>query len=366
MQTEVLDEEGTDCGTDKTLEIELTEGNISDFTYRNIKVAGKPFMLTPENIGQYVGKKIHVYSPMFCTGDKLCAKCAGKYNNKFIGLDVSKVATTLTNLNMQKYHNNVVKTNSLDPNDLLLVNKKQGIFESKGRDILLKDKYCEFYIPMFYFDSNYRFAENLGDRISTFGIINVGIFNNGKLNYIDTLNVPTWIDLYVNESEIRSVNIPGSGEIPCKVVKFYEGNKLFNNSIVIDSENSQTYLRFITFGKLPHSIPYSKSPQVWKKNQLLNDVNFGVPSIIQEVILSVAYRSKENTAFKFAKVIGKPNSTVSEYDYIMASIREICQYASTFSAITFEDMDSMITASVNRGREKKEESESPIEGLFKL
>ena len=50
----------------------------------------------------------------------------------------------------------------------------------------------------------------------------------------------------------------------------------------------------------------------------------------------------------------------------MASIRSVCQYASTFSAITFEDMDSMITASVNRLRDKKEESESPVENLFKM
>lgn len=366
MQTEVLDEPGSDCGTDKTLEIHLTDENASGYINRNIKVGGKPVLLTTENISSYKGKTIHVYSPMFCTGDKLCSKCVGRYNNKFIGLDASKVATTLTNLNMKKFHDNVVRIKTLDVNDLLLIDKKQGVFGSKGRSVILNDSYCEFYIPMFYFDKNYNFAEDLGDTISTFGIINVGIFNNGKLSYVDTLNIPTWISVNCNESENRVVSIPGEGEIPCKVIKFYQGNEMFNNSIVEDSENSQTYLRFITFGKLPRSIPYSKSPQVWKKNQTLNNVDFGVPPLIQEMILSVAYRYKYNSALKFAKVIGKPNSKVSDFDYEMASIRSICQYSSTFSAITFEDIDSMITASVNRLREKKEESESPIEGLFKL
>ena len=98
----------------------------------------------------------------------------------------------------------------------------------------------------------------------------------------------------------------------------------------------------------------------------MNDVNFGVPSLILEIILGVSYRSKDNTALKFAKIIGSPSYKGSEYDYKMASIREICQYASTFSAITFEDMDSMICASINRERDKKEESYSPVEKLFKM
>ena len=348
MQTEIIDEPGSDCGTDKTLDIFLSDDIATEYLNRNIKVQGKPVLLTPENISSYKGKQVKLYSPMFCTGDKLCAKCVGKYNNKFIGLDASKVATTLTNLNMKKFHDNVVKLYNIDVKDLLLINKKDNVFDSKNGSVVLKDTYCEFYIPMFYFDKNYNFAEDLGDKISTFGIFNVGIFNNGKLSYIDKLN------------------IPGTGMTPCKVIKYYQGNELFNDTIVRDSENSQTYLRFITFGKLPKSIPYSKSPQVWTKNQQMNDVNFGVPPLIQEMILSVSYRYKYNSALKFAKVIGKPNSNVSEYDYEMASIRSICQYSSTFSAITFEDMDSMITASINRLRDKKEESESPIEGLFKL
>lgn len=366
MQTEIIDDDGTDCGTDKTLEVTLTESNKSDFINRNIKVNGKPYLLDENNIKNYIGKKIHVYSPMFCTGDRLCSKCTGRYNNKFIGLDASKVATTLTNLNMKKFHNNVIKTNQLNPDEILLLNKKQGIFDATATDIILKDAYCEIYIPFFYFDKNYKFAESMGSYISSFGIVNVGIFTNGKLQYIDTMNIPLWIDIQAPNVESRVVDIPGEGEIPCRVIKFFKGNKVCNRSLIVDSENAQTYLRFITFGKVPTSIPYSKTLQVWKENQELSDVDFGVPSIIEEVILSVSYRYKKDTSYKFAKIIGKPNSQVSEYDYSMASIRQVCQYASTFSAITFEDMDSMITASVNREREKKTESDSPVEKLFKL
>ena len=365
MQTEVI-EPGTSCTTDKTIEVLVTDKNISDCVNRNIKVNGKPYLLNSQNISSYKGKKVQMYSPMYCTGDHICEKCAGTYGNKFIGLDCSKVATTLTNLNMKKFHNNVVVSTELKPDELLMSNKKKDVFMTKGNMIALKDKYCEFYIPYFYYDESYGFAENLGDKLNVFGVFNVGIFTNGKLDYIDTMSVPSWIKINANQIENRMVELPGIGNTACKVIKYDEGNEITLNAIVADSENAQSYLRLITYGKLPKSIPYYKSLELWQKNQSLNDVNFGVPSLILEVILSVCYRYEKNTAKKFASVIGRPNSTVTEYDYVMASIRSICQYTSTFSAITFEDMDSMITASINRLREHREETDSPVEGLFKL
>ena len=132
MQTEVIDEDGSSCLTEKTLDVIVSDKNISDCLNRNIKVNGKPLLLTTGNINSYKGKQVKMYSPMYCTGDKLCSKCAGTYGNKFIGLDTSKVATTLTNLNMKKFHNNVITSTELKPNEILLLNKKE-IFETKGR-----------------------------------------------------------------------------------------------------------------------------------------------------------------------------------------------------------------------------------------
>ena len=67
---------------------------------------------------------------------------------------------------------------------------------------------------------------------------------------------------------------------------------------------------------------------------------------------------------KFAAVAGKEN--VSDYGYATASIRQICQYNSTFTALTYEDMDSMITSSLNRSRENKKETVSPVEQIIKF
>lgn len=365
MQTEVIDEAGSDCGTTKTITILLTAKNKNDYLYRNIKVGSNTVLLTPENIGKYVGRPLQVYSPMYCCRKQICRKCAGSYGNKFIGLDTNKIATTLTNLNMKKFHDSTVKTEEIKPSEFLINNDGKS-FSTDGKNIMLEDSYMEFYIPEYYFEPAYGFAEDLGNKYNVFGIFNVGLFSaNGSKVTIDTLNCPANITINVYETEYRTVTLP-DGDIPCRVLKYYKKNKICKNFIVKDSVNAQLFLRGITYGKLPSTIPYSKALHFWLRNQSMNDVSFGVPSIIEEVVLRVMYRDPDNLANTFSQKIGKPGVSVSDYAYKMVSVRTVCQYASTFSAITFEDFDAMITTSLNRKREDKEEVNSPVEKLFKM
>lgn len=239
-------------------------------------------------------------------------------------------------------------------------------FSSDGNFIYLEKPYCEFYIPLSYFKDTAGFATDNGDILSVLGIFDIYFFDNGNITDKKVMNLPSWIDLFVYSSENGVVSLPGREEgVKCRIVKYFKGDKIMSNRIVEDSENAETFLRFITQGKLPQSIPYDKSIQVWRKNQEVNSVNLGVPSVIEELILSVSYRDKDDFTKKFATVIGN-NPNVSPYDYKMASIRQICQYASAFTALTFEDMDSMITTALNRTREKTPEATSPIEDIIKM
>jgi hypothetical protein len=124
MQTETLDEHGSDCGTKKTLEIELTAGNKSDYLYRYIIERNKLICLTPENIDKYIGKTVHMRSPMYCIGDKLCNMCAGenfyKLGKESIGLASVRVSSSLLNLAMKKFHDQTIHSYTIDINDILL------------------------------------------------------------------------------------------------------------------------------------------------------------------------------------------------------------------------------------------------------
>lgn len=240
-------------------------------------------------------------------------------------------------------------------------------FKSDDNFIYLNAPYAEFYIPMEYFDDSMKFAEDMGQTIKVMGIFDISIFMSDSDKRDELFKIPTMIELYVHDQEIRTVSIPGHDEsVQCRVLKYVQGNKIMNSNIIEDSQNALQFAQFVTKGKLPVNIPYNQAISLWMKNLELNSTHLGVPSVILELILSGAYRYKNDPTIKFAKIIGKDNSNVSEHDYIMASLRRICQYNSTFTAMTYEDIDSMITSSVNRTREKKQEVPSPIEGIIKM
>lgn len=237
-------------------------------------------------------------------------------------------------------------------------------FKKEKGSIYLTAQYCEFYIPMEFFSKS-KFAQETGFTIHTIGIFDVAFFENGSVIDRKVMKIPTWVNIYVQEAEERKVVLPHSDEpVACKVLKYNKGAKVMDANYIKNSDNALTYLDFVTKGKLPKSIPYNALLSLWWKNQIMNDVNLGVPSVILEMILAVSYRDMTNPTLKFATVIGK-NPSVSQFAYKTANIREVSMYASTFTALTFEDFDAMVTASLNRSREKKHEAESPVEALIK-
>lgn len=128
LQGEVLGEPNSDCGSIKYITVNLTNSNIKKFIYRYVKVGNKLEMITNENSSKFIGKSVQMRSPMYCIGvgkEKcLCNKCAGDFYYKLgkrnIGLAGSKVATTCTQLNLQKFHENLVKIKQIDVNDMLI------------------------------------------------------------------------------------------------------------------------------------------------------------------------------------------------------------------------------------------------------
>lgn len=116
----MLDEPGSDCGTKFTVELVIPQNKdiIAMFHYRYIVENGKLVLLTPENINKYVGKTIHLRSPMFCKSDKICNKCAGELFYKLgirnAGLLSDTMAGTLMNKSMKKMHDASIKFNKIE------------------------------------------------------------------------------------------------------------------------------------------------------------------------------------------------------------------------------------------------------------
>jgi len=115
----MLDEKESDCGTKKFLEILLTDKNKGLFLLRWIEGPdGKLILLDADNVKQYIGKKIRVRSPLYCTTDKICSKCAGelyyRLEMKNLGLIADRIASTIMQKSMKQFHDSTIKTTKID------------------------------------------------------------------------------------------------------------------------------------------------------------------------------------------------------------------------------------------------------------
>lgn len=122
MQTTVLGEPGSDCGTKSFLDITIPEKHADMFYYRYVLDPSSPeadekglVMITSSNIGKYTGKPLKMRSPLYCRDDHICSKCAGEMYYKMgitnVGLLAATMGGVMLNINMAKFHDSSIKFN---------------------------------------------------------------------------------------------------------------------------------------------------------------------------------------------------------------------------------------------------------------
>lgn len=234
----------------------------------------------------------------------------------------------------------------------------------KDEFLVLTAPYMEVYIPTEFFDTG--LAVNSGSFISTLGLLNARVFADGDSpGFLEILNLPTKITLYPNDMETKKLKLsPVLPEESYLVCKFYKNMPFMRKELVKSSDNAELFLNLLIRGKLPRNIPYEKILTIWRKNLDLNGINFKVPSSILELIIREVYRDPK-TGEPYGKERGK--KPIHEWGrYTTANMRNICAKNSTFAAITFEDFDAMVTTSLNRKKQGKNQNISPIEKIIKM
>jgi len=120
MQSEILDDPGSDCKTTLVKKILITPNNYRKLLYRYIvDDDGTYIELTSDVIKKYFNKVVNLRSPLFCASKKICNICAGnlfyKLNIRNIGLTETKITSTLLNMSLKKMHDSTVKATEIDP-----------------------------------------------------------------------------------------------------------------------------------------------------------------------------------------------------------------------------------------------------------
>lgn len=239
-------------------------------------------------------------------------------------------------------------------------------FKDDGANIIFTGPYMEAYIPAYYFEN--KWAEELGDTIKVFGLFNIITFNdaNGKSpNPIRCFNVPLYMVTYPSAFEVRKIDLNNTNEPELyTVLKYYPNDVFCPNRTTQELHSFEIFLNVLIGGHLPKSLSYDDIVGVWEKNRELNGINFDVSDTIYELVISEIYRSRKNPVKRFGMEMGA-NPKTSPYAYKTASPREITKINSTFTGITFENMDEMLTSAVVRSKEDKKENTSPMEEIMK-
>lgn len=110
--------DGTDCGTKKTKEIELTDDVIKRWIYSYIVEGGKLVELTSQNMEKYKGKKVKIRYSMLCESEKgICSICAGHLFNRLglnaIGIASYVIPAAIKLKSMKQFHDSTVKVSDM-------------------------------------------------------------------------------------------------------------------------------------------------------------------------------------------------------------------------------------------------------------
>ena len=123
MQMMEVDYDSQPCNTKNLIPLKITNYNKKFVLYTYIKENGKDILIDENNIDDYVGKEVMMYSPMSCVNDKICPRCAGNLfkmlDIKNAGLFVTQISHAALNLSLKSKHNSVVELTAIDVDDVI-------------------------------------------------------------------------------------------------------------------------------------------------------------------------------------------------------------------------------------------------------
>lgn len=354
LQSEHIDPDPeSDCGTTVTIPFTVTDSNKKYVIYRYINDGGKKVLTTMENISNYVGKTIQLYSPQCCLRKAICGKCAGRlYHNlgvTQVGLLTTSITHRLLNLKLKSKHDLSQKAGLID---------KKFIFETPNsyydiQDGCIVNKLAaKIYIPKMFEEFSDFYIE--ATQASCFGILPVKFFNkDGKEVLSARMTIPAMITFNIYEDiqenadyYILSYN-PGSKICSVAIQKTYANCEMFLNQIYIHSKSPQ--------------VPYNLMTDMMFRSLEINGTDFDGPSIVYELL---ARRMCQKNGKPFAFVFGKaPGVDPMSYDKLR--YREAVQKAGILQGILFEDISSAINVGLQQTLNGVKPEDTPLEMVIK-
>lgn len=111
---------GSDCGTKRYIEVNVTEGNIDDLMYNYVIEGSKLTEITSKNRSKFIGKRVKMRFSSMCEAKDgyFCNKCAGNLWYRLgitnVGVITPTIPSKLKNLLMKSFHDSQVNLTEMN------------------------------------------------------------------------------------------------------------------------------------------------------------------------------------------------------------------------------------------------------------
>ena len=222
------------------------------------------------------------------------------------------------------------------------------------------NEHLELYVPASYFDNG--IAKNMGASMESFGVLYVRGYIVGQPGEIQLFNCPVIQTFMVYETRFDTIIVHGK-KVDCLVLEYPKGSYIIHQTLPKGREVANRFLDTVLAGKLPNTLNYTDTLDLWWTNLEISGISYKVPSKIYEMILASIYRNPHNIKERYGQLYGKQTNPTG-YDYKTEAVRAVVKDLSTFSGMIFEDIGTMISNGINNSITGVEENESPLEKII--
>lgn len=358
QSVEVDSDVNSDCGTKSTIPVTIRPANKQHLIYRNMIIDGKRVYTTLNNIDQYVGKTVRMFSPQCCLNEKICCKCAGKvFHNLGItkaGLMTTEITQALLNLKLKSKHNLSQKAGVLSKEQVFLKDVGNNATIDKEKGVIITNKRLKLYVPKLM-ESQSTF-EVEASHVMCMGTIPIRFYDDNDKEIMTTmLTIPAIVSFNVY-SEPQ--------ETPDAFIITYEPGSIVTNIALRQSVANVEYFinQVYLYNKQP-VLPYNMMTEMMLQCLDMNGINLNGPSITYEFLARQLCfdQSGDKT---FAYVYGR-DQNVDQHSYVKMWFREAVQRSGVLNGILFQDISTSLNKGLAATLNGKQSSPSPFEKIIR-
>lgn len=169
--------------------------------------------------------------------------------------------------------------------------------------------------------------------------------------------IASYFETIPSERDITTIEVNGRAPREHAVFRYFKGDRVVSNyNLIKDLDNDTLTMKMFLAGKLEF-LDYDDMIKSIHRETAINGVNHRVSSYMYGMMASTIYRDPKND--QPARMMKQPKIVVGY------NPRELTSKASTHSAITFEEPNTMIIVADNKTRKGIKEPDSDLEKILK-